>query len=213
MESLAQEFRTRPAEISPALRLATGNPIVYALRVAIAWLAAKVVTAGSPTEFSTAAALTLIGYNTMTVSRNRRLGVTPITRAPPETLSPAAISPHNQLTVITGVSGSGKSSLAFDTIYAIYNLGPEQRFAAILENDDAVERWFKPVPNLLPPRRTRNFHTNRTSPSKRRPGNCSANRSGQNVAIVLAKARGRRSGVNIPRITPGRLGRDHGRMP
>jgi excinuclease ABC subunit A len=26
--------------------------------------------------------------------------------------------PHNQLTVITGVSGSGKSSLAFDTIYA-----------------------------------------------------------------------------------------------
>src|SRR5215470_17447522 len=26
--------------------------------------------------------------------------------------------PHNQMTVITGVSGSGKSSLAFDTIYA-----------------------------------------------------------------------------------------------
>src|SRR5450432_1563052 len=26
--------------------------------------------------------------------------------------------PHNQLTVMTGVSGSGKSSLAFDTIYA-----------------------------------------------------------------------------------------------
>ena len=26
--------------------------------------------------------------------------------------------PHNQFTVITGVSGSGKSSLAFDTIYA-----------------------------------------------------------------------------------------------
>src|SRR6201985_1959874 len=26
--------------------------------------------------------------------------------------------PHNQLVVITGVSGSGKSSLAFDTIYA-----------------------------------------------------------------------------------------------
>ena len=26
--------------------------------------------------------------------------------------------PHNKLTVITGVSGSGKSSLAFDTIYA-----------------------------------------------------------------------------------------------
>ena len=26
--------------------------------------------------------------------------------------------PHNQLTVVTGVSGSGKSSLAFDTIYA-----------------------------------------------------------------------------------------------
>ncbi len=26
--------------------------------------------------------------------------------------------PHDQLTVVTGVSGSGKSSLAFDTIYA-----------------------------------------------------------------------------------------------
>lgn len=26
--------------------------------------------------------------------------------------------PHNQLTVVTGLSGSGKSSLAFDTIYA-----------------------------------------------------------------------------------------------
>src|ERR1035441_3935357 len=26
--------------------------------------------------------------------------------------------PHNQMTVVTGVSGSGKSSLAFDTIYA-----------------------------------------------------------------------------------------------
>ena len=26
--------------------------------------------------------------------------------------------PHNRLTVVTGVSGSGKSSLAFDTIYA-----------------------------------------------------------------------------------------------
>jgi excinuclease UvrABC ATPase subunit len=27
--------------------------------------------------------------------------------------------PHHQLTVITGVSGSGKSSRAFDTIYAV----------------------------------------------------------------------------------------------
>src|SRR5229473_3230674 len=26
--------------------------------------------------------------------------------------------PHNAITVVTGVSGSGKSSLAFDTIYA-----------------------------------------------------------------------------------------------
>src|SRR3989441_12683567 len=26
--------------------------------------------------------------------------------------------PHNAITVITGVSGSGKSSLAFDTVYA-----------------------------------------------------------------------------------------------
>ena len=30
----------------------------------------------------------------------------------------AVAIPHNQLTVVTGVSGSGKSSLAFDTIYA-----------------------------------------------------------------------------------------------
>ena len=28
------------------------------------------------------------------------------------------IIPHGQLTVVTGVSGSGKSSLAFDTLYA-----------------------------------------------------------------------------------------------
>src|SRR2546426_1667969 len=26
--------------------------------------------------------------------------------------------PHNALTIVTGISGSGKSSLAFDTIYA-----------------------------------------------------------------------------------------------
>src|SRR5438093_13683749 len=26
--------------------------------------------------------------------------------------------PHNRITVVTGVSGSGKSSLAFDTVYA-----------------------------------------------------------------------------------------------
>ena len=26
--------------------------------------------------------------------------------------------PHNALTVVSGVSGSGKSSLAFDTVYA-----------------------------------------------------------------------------------------------
>ena len=28
------------------------------------------------------------------------------------------VIPHNKLTVVTGLSGSGKSSLAFDTIYA-----------------------------------------------------------------------------------------------
>ena len=53
---------------------------------------------------------------------------------PPSVTAPAAIQirgarvhnlrdisvdiPHNQLTVVTGVSGSGKSSLVFDTIYA-----------------------------------------------------------------------------------------------
>jgi excinuclease ABC subunit A len=31
--------------------------------------------------------------------------------------------PSNQLMVITGLSGSGKSSLAFDTLYAIAQLG------------------------------------------------------------------------------------------
>jgi excinuclease ABC subunit A len=31
--------------------------------------------------------------------------------------------PRNQLVVIIGLSGSGKSSLAFDTLYAIAQLG------------------------------------------------------------------------------------------
>ena len=30
--------------------------------------------------------------------------------------------PRNELVVLTGLSGSGKSSLAFDTIYAIYGV-------------------------------------------------------------------------------------------
>jgi ABC-type proline/glycine betaine transport system ATPase subunit len=35
--------------------------------------------------------------------------------------------PHGMLTVISGVSGSGKSSLAFDTIYATLNRSPPMR--------------------------------------------------------------------------------------
>ena len=40
--------------------------------------------------------------------------------------------PRNSLTVITGLSGSGKSSLAFDTIFA--------------EDSAAISRLFRPMP-------------------------------------------------------------------
>src|SRR2546428_7315449 len=38
--------------------------------------------------------------------------------------------PHNALTIVTGVSGSGKSSLAFDTIYA----GGQRRYITSLSS-------------------------------------------------------------------------------
>ena len=37
------------------------------------------------------------------------------------------VLPRNRLIVITGISGSGKSSLAFDTIYAKANAGTSNR--------------------------------------------------------------------------------------
>ena len=36
--------------------------------------------------------------------------------------------PRNSLTVITGLSGSGKSSLAFDTIFAVFHFAAELEF-------------------------------------------------------------------------------------
>lgn len=60
--------------------------------------------------------------------------------------------PHNQLTVITGVSGSGKSSLAFDTIYA----EGQRRFVESLSSyaRQFLERMSKPevikISGILP---------------------------------------------------------------
>jgi len=68
------------------------------------------------------------------VAQNHRVGRAPVAAAGPLAMSIDSIVvrgarvhnlknidfeiPHNSLTVVTGVSGSGKSSLAFDTIYA-----------------------------------------------------------------------------------------------
>ena len=43
--------------------------------------------------------------------------------------------PRNKLVVITGISGSGKSSLAFDTIYA--------------EGQRSLRKVFRPMPEAL----------------------------------------------------------------
>ena len=55
--------------------------------------------------------------------------------------------PHNQLTVVTGVSGSGKSSLAFDTIYA----EGQRRFVESLSAyaRQFLERIEKPDADLI----------------------------------------------------------------
>src|SRR5215469_10226649 len=45
--------------------------------------------------------------------------------------------PHNSLTVVTGVSGSGKSSLAFDTIYAEWLSAYARQFLERIEKPDA----------------------------------------------------------------------------
>ncbi len=63
-------------------------------------MATKAITAKSPAESADADAIRIRGARVHNL-KNISLDI-----------------PHNALTVITGVSGSGKSSLAFDTIYA-----------------------------------------------------------------------------------------------
>src|ERR671931_2869064 len=55
----------------------------------------------------------------MEVSRRSRSGVLRIEGARQNNLKNISLEiPHDRLTVVTGVSGSGKSSLAFDTLFA-----------------------------------------------------------------------------------------------
>ena len=74
--------------------------------------------------------------------------------------------PRDRLIVITGVSGSGKSSLAFDTIYAegqrryVESLSAYARqFLEQMEKPevDSIEGsyTFKPIRGLLPPPATK----------------------------------------------------------
>ena len=75
--------------------------------------------------------------------------------------------PHNRLTVVTGVSGSGKSSLAFDTIYAegqrryIESLSAYARqFLERIEKPDVDE-----ISGIAPPVAIRQKNTTRTTRS------------------------------------------------
>ncbi len=71
--------------------------------------------------------------------------------------------PHNQLTVVTGVSGSGKSSLVFDTIYA----EGQRRYVESLSSyaRQFLERMEKPdvddIDGLAPPVAIRQKNTTR----------------------------------------------------
>ena len=65
--------------------------------------------------------------------------------------------PRDQLVVITGLSGSGKSSLAFDTIYAegqrryVESLSAYARqFLEQMGKPDAVERYRVPPGRFVP---------------------------------------------------------------
>src|SRR5246500_453005 len=55
--------------------------------------------------------------------------------------------PHNAMTVVTGVSGSGKSSLAFDTIYAEGQRRYVESLSAYARN--SLERSKKPDADLI----------------------------------------------------------------
>src|SRR5437016_13587816 len=55
--------------------------------------------------------------------------------------------PHNTLTVVTGVSGSGKSSLAFDTIYAEGQRRYVESLSAYARQ--FLERIEKPAPDSI----------------------------------------------------------------
>ena len=67
--------------------------------------------------------------------------------------------PRNKLTVITGLSGSGKSSLAFDTLYAegqrryVESLSAYARqFLSIMEKPDvdSIEQPFRTLASTFP---------------------------------------------------------------
>jgi len=69
--------------------------------------------------------------------------------------------PHNLLTVVTGVSGSGKSSLVFDTIYAegqrryVESLSAYARqFLERMEKPDVDENLRDRAAHRYPPEKT-----------------------------------------------------------
>ena len=49
--------------------------------------------------------------------------------------------PRNKLVVITGLSGSGKSSLAFDTLYA----EGQRRYGGMSQQKKTSGVWFWPI--------------------------------------------------------------------
>src|SRR5258708_33582510 len=75
--------------------------------------------------------------------------------------------PHEQLTVLTGVSGSGKSSLAFDTIYAEGQRRYVESLSAYARQ--FLERMEKPdvdeVEGIAPPVPIHQKNTTRNPPS------------------------------------------------
>src|SRR5260370_39515260 len=75
--------------------------------------------------------------------------------------------PHNSLTVVTGVSGSGKSSLAFDTIYAEGQRRYGESLSAYARQ--FLERMEKPdvdeIDGIAPPVAIRQKNTTGNPPS------------------------------------------------